>query len=159
MIISTQAPTDSDLLSILIDDARAAHDPGTKLFLWAADIDDDPYDEVTWRKANPALGDFRSLEDMREAAERARRMPSFEAAFRNLFLNQRVAALNHFLTPDIWKLNAAPADPAAFEDWPVYAGLDLSARNDLTALVSIAQDPAWRGACAVGVLCAGGGVA
>ena len=140
LVISTQAPTDGDLLSILIDDAAAAHDPTTLLFLHAADIDDDPYDEATWRKANPALGDFRSLQDMREAAERARRMPAFEAAFRNLFLNQRVAATNHFLTPDVWKLNAGAPDMTAFDDFPVYGGLDLSARQDLTALVLIAKD-------------------
>jgi phage terminase large subunit-like protein len=140
IVISTQAPTDADLLSVLIDDAAAAHDPSTLLFLYAADIDDDPLDEATWRKANPALGDFRSLEDMREAAERAKRMPAFEASFRNLFLNQRVAVTNHFLTPDVWKLNAGAPDRSAFEDFPVYAGLDLSARQDLTSLVLVARD-------------------
>jgi phage terminase large subunit-like protein len=31
IIISTQAPTDADLLSILIDDAKAGHDPRTVL--------------------------------------------------------------------------------------------------------------------------------
>jgi hypothetical protein len=29
IVISTQAPTDADLLSILIDDAKAGHDPRT----------------------------------------------------------------------------------------------------------------------------------
>jgi phage terminase large subunit-like protein len=142
VIISTQAPTDGDLLSILIDDAKLGHDPATLLFFWTAALDDDPYVEETWRKANPALGDFRSLSDMQEAADRARRMPAFELAFRNLFLNQRVAAQNHFLSPDVWKLNAGPPDFSAFDDLPVYGGLDLSARQDLTALVLVAKDAA-----------------
>jgi hypothetical protein len=33
IVISTQAPTDADLLSILIDDAKAGHDPHTVLSL------------------------------------------------------------------------------------------------------------------------------
>ena len=53
-------------------------------------MDADPWDEANWYLANPALGDFRSLEDMREMAEKAKRMPAAEAAFRNLYLNQRV---------------------------------------------------------------------
>ena len=41
--ISTQAPTDADLLSTLIDDAKRGVDPATKLFLFAADAEDDPW--------------------------------------------------------------------------------------------------------------------
>lgn len=141
VILSTQAPTDADLLSTLIDDAARGSDPQSKLFLFAADRDDDPYVEATWRKANPALGDFRSLPELAEAAERAKRMPAFEASFRNLYLNQRVAAKDHFLTPSVWKLNEGAPDLAAFDDLPVFGGLDLSGRNDLTALVLVAPDP------------------
>ena len=142
IVISTQAPTDADLLSVLIDDAKGTHDSGTLLFLWAADPDADLMDEETWRAANPALGDFRSVADVRELAERAQRLPAFEASFRNLILNQRVAAENHLLSPDVWKLNAGAPDLSVFEDAPVYAGLDLSARQDLTALVLVARDDA-----------------
>src|SRR5690606_22045729 len=45
VVISTQAPTDADLLSVLIDDARAGADPETKLFLYAAGDDLDPFVE------------------------------------------------------------------------------------------------------------------
>lgn len=140
VIISTQSPTDADLLSTLIDDAKAGHDPRTKLFLFAADMEDDAFSEDVWRKANPALGDFRSLDDMREAAERAKRLPAFENSFRNLFLNQRISAANHFLSPEVWKLNAGAPDLSEFEDGPVFAGLDLSSRQDLTALVLVTRD-------------------
>jgi phage terminase large subunit-like protein len=81
IIISTQAPTDADLLSKLIDDALNAADPSTVVFTFAADPDDDPWDKQTWEKANPALGDFRSLEDMNKLANKAKRLPSFESAF------------------------------------------------------------------------------
>ena len=53
IIISTQAPTDADLLSTLIDSAKASGDPTTKLFLWAADPEDDPWADETWREGEP----------------------------------------------------------------------------------------------------------
>jgi phage terminase large subunit-like protein len=142
IIISTQAPSDADLLSTLIDSAKAANDPTTKLFLWAADPEDDPWAEATWRKANPGLGTILNLDELRRTAEQAKRLPALEASFRNLHLNQRVAAENHFLAPDIWKLNSGAPDMSLFEDAPVYGGLDLSSRQDLTALVLAAKDSA-----------------
>lgn len=140
IIISTQAPSDADLLSTLIDDARAAHDPKIKLFLYAADPEDDPWNEVTWQKANPALGDFLHIEEIRGTADTAQRLPAAEAAFLNLHLNRRIAALNHFLTPSVWALNADEPDMGVFYDSEVYGGLDLSSRQDLTAFVLIAKD-------------------
>jgi phage terminase large subunit-like protein len=140
VIISTQAPSDADLLSTLIDDAKTGADPKIKLFLHASDLEDDIHAEETWRKANPAIGDFRSKEDLREAAENARRLPSFESSFRNLFLNQRVAAKNNLVSRTVWELNAGEPDPTVFTERAVYAGLDLSSRQDLTALVLVARD-------------------
>ena len=99
IIISTQAPTDADLLSTLIDSAKASNDPTTKLFLWAADPEDDPWAEETWHKANPGLGTILNLEELRRTAEQAKRLPALESSFRNLHLNQRVAAEDHFLQP------------------------------------------------------------
>src|SRR5699024_6151983 len=40
IIISTQAPTDGDLLSLLIDDALTGADPSRKVRLYTAPIDD-----------------------------------------------------------------------------------------------------------------------
>jgi phage terminase large subunit-like protein len=65
IVISTQAPTDADLLSTLIDASKLDGSGEVKTFVYAADKDDDPWDEATWFKANPALGDFLSLEEMR----------------------------------------------------------------------------------------------
>jgi hypothetical protein len=66
IIISTQAPTDADLLSTLIDAAQIGDSSKVKLFVYAAAIDDDPWSEESWKAANPALGDFLSLEDGRQ---------------------------------------------------------------------------------------------
>jgi phage terminase large subunit-like protein len=102
IIISTQAPSSSDLLSILIDDAIAGHDPRVVVSLYAADIEDDPFAEATIRKANPAFGDFLNAEEVMAMAEDARRMPSRETEFRNLVLNQRVEAESPFVSRNTW---------------------------------------------------------
>jgi phage terminase large subunit-like protein len=50
-----------------------------------------------------------------------------------LFLNQRIEAQSPFLSRAEWEANAAPPDVEAGD--VVFAGLDLSASRDLTALV------------------------
>jgi phage terminase large subunit-like protein len=139
IVISTQAPTDTDLLSKLIDSAKIGGNPKNKVFVYEAADDDDPWDEATWHKANPALGDFLSIDELRETASQAQKLPALESSFRNLHLNQRVAAENHLFSADVWKMNGGQPDSSVFEDGPVYAGLDLSARQDLTALVLAAR--------------------
>lgn len=139
LIISTQAPTDADLLSILIDDALAGHDPRVVCSLYSAPPEADPFALETIRLANPALGDFLNPREVMAMAEDARRMPAREAHFRNLVLNQRVEASNPFVAAAQWKACAGqPADLAGRE---IYAGLDLSETADLTALVLIGRDP------------------
>jgi len=64
-------------------------------------------------------------------------MPSAENSARNLLLNQRVSTVCPFISPDVWKSCAGAVLP--FGDSPVWAGLDLSGRTDLTALVLIAR--------------------
>ena len=140
IIISTQAPTDADLLSRLIDRAKTEGNPRTRLFLYTSEADDDPWDEATWHKANPALGDFLSLKEMEDQAEEARALPAQEAAFRNLNLNQRISPEGHFISPAVWALNSGEPDLSAFERCPVYVGVDLSATQDLTAVIALAID-------------------
>lgn len=140
IVISTQAPTDADLLSRLIDNAKAQRNSRTRLFLYTTDPEDDPWAEETWRKANPALGDFCSLEEMRDLAEEAKALPAQEAAFRNLNLNQRISAEGHFISPAVWTANGGEPDLSVFDCCPVYIGVDLSATQDLTAVVAIAVD-------------------
>src|SRR5262249_44251941 len=92
IIISTQAPTDNDLLSILIDDALAGHDARVVCSLYSAPPDADPFDIETIKQANPALGIYQNPDEVLAMAEDARRMPAREAAYRNLLLNQRIEA-------------------------------------------------------------------
>lgn len=140
IIISTQAPTDADLLSILIDDAKTGQDEKVKLWLYTADESLDPFGDKAIKQANPAFGDFLNPVEVREQAESARRMPSRESNYRNLILNQRISQVSPFIPRAIWNACSGEIDEEVFRSNTVYMGLDLSARNDLTALAMVAKD-------------------
>src|SRR5580658_4355851 len=97
IVISTQAATDGDLLSILIDDALRGADPSTIVRFYTAPPELDPFSEEAIRAANPAFDVFMNQKEVLAMAADAKRMPAREAAFRNLVLNQRVEAEEPFL--------------------------------------------------------------
>ena len=140
IFISTQAPSDADFFSIMIDDAIRTGDKKTVCHLYAADEDCELLDKKQWEKANPALGLFRSEQDLAEQLKQAQRLPSMEASSRNLLLNQRVALESLWLAPTVWKKCSGLPNMDVFRNNPCAIGLDLSARNDLTAAVLAAVD-------------------
>lgn len=144
IVISTQAPSDADMLSIRIDDAIRSGDPTVVCHLYTAPKDAELTDRKAWEAANPALGTFRSEIEIANKATEAARMPSVENSFRNLYLNQRVNRFTPFISPSVWKSCAGEVDERAFLEGPVYGGLDLSLTTDLTALVLVAKrDGLW----------------
>lgn len=137
IIISTQAPTDADLLSVLIDDAKEENDPRVVLSLYTADIKLDAFSEEAIRQANPAFGDFLNATEVLAMAEDARRMPSRQAEYENLVLNRRVEMSSPFISRGLWE-SCKGEVVESFKGLPVYMGLDLSETADLTAKVMIA---------------------
>ena len=135
LTISTQNNDPQHPLSEMIDDGLKGEDPSVVCHLHAADDDCDLMDEAQWFKANPALGDFRSLEELRVMAERAARLPSEEASFRLLYLNQRVSLHAPLISQTDWKNCAATFEFEPGE--PLYLGLDMSISTDLTALIAV----------------------
>lgn len=149
MVISTQAAADHAVMSELIDYGQKVADgdvidPSFHLTLYAAPQDADPWAPETWRAANPAIGDFRSLEDVERQAAQARLVPSKEAAFRNLILNQRVSAVSRFIHKAEWDANGGAVDFGQLDGRECYAGLDLGATRDLTAFVMVFPDERGR---------------
>ena len=150
LVISTQSNDPNHVMSEMIDygmkvESGEFDDPTFRCFVYAVPDDvDDVFDEAVWYQANPALGDFRSLEEMRAFARKAQRMPSAEATFRNLYLNQRVSSSARLINAVDWRACAGTPDLGALRGRPCFAGLDLSSTNDLTALVLVfpPDDPA-----------------
>ena len=138
--ISTQSNDPEHILSKLIDDGLSGVDPSIVCHLYAADEDCDLDDEAQWAKANPALGKFRDREDLVTAIRKAQRMPAEESKTRNLLLNQRVAPTSPLISRAVWM--ECSSDAKLIEGEEVFAALDLSSVDDLTALlVGSASDP------------------
>jgi len=133
--ISTQAPTDNDLFSQWLDAQEAAPDPRVVSHVYAAPEGCRLDDPKAWAAANPALGVFRSLEDVQKQAKKALALPAQEAEFRNLILNQRVEMVQPFVSRLVWDANGdAPGDLSKRKVW---CGLDLASVHDLTAFVAV----------------------
>ncbi|MEZ5491907.1 MAG: terminase TerL endonuclease subunit [Gammaproteobacteria bacterium] len=110
--------------------------------IYQAPMDADIWDEAVWHACNPALGDFRSLEEMRMMAARAKRIPAAEATFRNLYLNQPVDAEHRFISSAEWMGCKHSVDIERLRGRKCWGGLDLSSTTDLTALILIFPDDA-----------------
>lgn len=143
VIISTQAPDSGDLLSMLIDDALTGADPTIKCILYAAEDSADPFSEEAVRAANPHYDYFMNKDEVARQMGAAQRMPSRESSYRNLILNQRVSQRSPLVPRTVWEM-AAGSDVGVLSRNPVYIALDLSARNDMTAAIAVAeQDGVW----------------
>lgn len=147
LVIGTQSPRAENVMSELVDysdhvDSGEIEDPSFHGKVYAVPEDADPFDPGNWPLANPALGKFRSAREMAEEAHRAQRMPTFEPAFRNLYLNQRVDAEPKAINPAEWELCGETFDIEALNGRPCFAGLDLSSTRDLSALALYFPDDA-----------------
>jgi phage terminase large subunit-like protein len=145
IVISTRAARDEAPLSQLIDYGLRIKrgeiaDPSFHLDLFTAPPEADPWIRKTWKLANPALGDFRSLEDVKRLALQAQRMPAAEMSFKNLILNMRCDATAQFINMATWKM--CGSSKQALKGRPCFAGLDLGATRDMTALILVFGDDA-----------------
>lgn len=116
------------------------YDPAFLPWLYEIDLGADWQDPATWARVNPALGTFRSLEDMATLAARARDSASLENSFRRLYLNQWTQAESVWIPPHRWDACKAIVDPEALQGRMCYGGLDLSATTDLSAFVLVFPD-------------------
>ena len=138
IVISTQSNDPEHILSKLIDDGLNSKDPTIVCHLYEVALEcEDIYDPQVWAQANPALGDFRSLEDLATIARKAQRMPSEEPKFRNLYLNQRVSSTASLISRPEWAACAGEAEFKKGEE--VYLALDLSSIIDLSALTMVSN--------------------
>jgi phage terminase large subunit-like protein len=87
-------------------------------------------DEKVWAAANPALGDFRSLDEMRTMATRAKEIPAQENAFRRLYLNQWTEQAERWIPMDKWDALATRIPRASLRGRRCYVGMDLSSTRD-----------------------------
>ena len=118
-------------------------DPTFLPVIYEAPAEADWRKEKTWRIANPALGDFRSLDEMRIMCQRAQEIPAQENSFRRLYLNQWTEQSSRWLSLLQWNACAGPTP--SYAGRVCYVGLDLSSTTDTTALVAVYPDADGQG--------------
>jgi len=140
VIISTTSPDPTSIMAEVVSYARQVLDgvivdPTFLAVIYEVPEAADIWDEKTWPLANPALGDFLSIEALRKDAREAKLMPAREGTFRNHRLNQAVEAGETFIPAADWLACAGTVDPEALRGRRCWGGLDLSSVKDLTALI------------------------
>ncbi len=119
-------------------------------FIAHADLDDDPWDERTWIKANPHWGISIDPDEFRKIAAKAQKMPSAAAEFKQKRLNIWVNKDEPWLAIDAWNAGQTTIDREQFLEelagQPCYIGIDLSSKIDLSAIAALFEWGAdkWR---------------
>lgn len=145
-----------EMQKVADDPERARH-----VFVYMRNLppDADPWNEKNWHIPNPALGQFLSLQSLRDEAQEAKNDPGKENSFRQFRLNQWVAQASRWMPMHLW--DNCIGDLWMKPDWgrdalrgrTAYAGFDLAAKFDLTAWAVVipgdepSEDPAhilWR---------------
>jgi phage terminase large subunit-like protein len=125
-----------EMQKVADDPLRAPH---VFVFMRNLPQDADPWDEALWFIPNPALGQFLSMQSLRDEAQEAKNDPSKENAFRQFRLNQWVSQSTRWMPMHLW--DACTGELWLNPDWRReelrdrvgYAGFDLAAKFDLTA--------------------------
>jgi phage terminase large subunit-like protein len=122
-----------------------ALDPRRFVFMRNTTSTTDPFDEAQWAYANPALGDFLSINALRDEAREARNDPVKLTSFLQYRLNMWVQAATRWMPLHLWDACAGPPGTAAQLDERArgqrcFGGLDLSSKYDLTALCWLFPD-------------------
>jgi phage terminase large subunit-like protein len=139
-----------EMAKIAEDPARAPH---VFVYMRNTPKDTDPWDETQWGHANPALGDFLSLESLRRQALEARNDPAAENSFRQFRLNQWVSQASRWMPMHLYTATSGEPWLTPRQRWDelagktAYCGLDLAAKFDLTAWCLVLPDD--DGACDV----------
>lgn len=157
MIAATTAGTDTESFAgkmhrELLGNWEKPDDDPNKLkhifcYIRNTPMDADPWDEKNWFHASPALGDFLSVESFRKQAAEAKANPLLENGFRVLKLNQWTTQAVRWMPMHLFDESAGVKFASAkegrddFTGRDCWFGLDLAARQDLTAMCYLFPDP------------------
>lgn len=90
--------------------------------------------EKCWQKALPALGETFPIENIRETVASALLRPSTKSSVKRLYFGIDTAAADFWIDEEKWSAVQGPVDERAMHNRFCRLALDLSQKNDLTAL-------------------------
>jgi phage terminase large subunit-like protein len=118
-----------------LDANSGINDPSFLPVIYEAALEDDWTDEKTWAKANPNLGVSVPLDYLKRECKRAQDDLAYRPTFHRLHLNIRTRQRNAAIAPEKWMACGRVFDEEDLAGRECGAGLDLSAKLDLTAFV------------------------
>lgn len=106
--------------------------------IYSVDDTDDPWEEPTWIKANPAWGVSVQPDAIRAIMRQARNNPSQEASARTRHLNVWIGADEQLFSTRQWTLCAdRDLKIEDFDGRECHLALDLASKTDLAGLVAV----------------------
>ncbi|MDY7025191.1 MAG: terminase TerL endonuclease subunit [Pseudomonadota bacterium] len=139
--LDQQVGTDVADLAIKIADGSAVEDDTYFSYVARCDEEDDPLaDESVWVKALPALGVTFDAENLRGKVKRAANDAATRLSLLRLYFGIPVGSSSHWVDEDAWLACIGEIDEDHVKDQPCYLALDLSEKNDLTALTTLWRD-------------------
>jgi len=105
--------------------------------IYTLDPDDDPFDEANWPKANPGLGICKRWDDMRRLAKKAKEQVAARVNFFTKHLNIWVQGEQAWMDMARWEKCRDPWDSADSASWPMWLGVDLANKIDISAAVKV----------------------
>lgn len=119
--------------------------PDDSAFAYIARVDesDDPFkDESCWVKALPALGITYPIDNVRRRVETAKHIASERLATERLYFGKPVGSSGFWLPDEkAWRKCLGPVFDEEVKAFPCFLSLDLSRKNDLTALSACWRAP------------------
>jgi len=103
-------------------------------YVCGLDKGDDWRDEENWKKTNPLLGVSIQKDYVAGQVRRAEGMPSKESYVRRFNFCEWMESADPFVSPELWNENGESVSDELLLGRMCYGGLDLSGKNDLTAL-------------------------
>jgi phage terminase large subunit-like protein len=117
---------------------RRLEDDAWFAYICSLDAGDDWKDPRVWIKANPNLGVSVTQKYLQEQVKKAEGMPVLQSKVRRLNFCEWVDADSPWIDGDAWRAcESEEIDLSTYRGSRCWAGLDLSARNDLTALALV----------------------
>ena len=140
LAITTETNDDSSFGARMIDEAEGYQthpESAPHILSWVrkTPMHADPWDESNWAQANPALGTFKSITEMRTQASEAKKDPEKENSFRQFQLNQRVQQVTRWMPMIRWDANKGILSEDDLIGRSCFGGLDLASTIDMSSLV------------------------
>lgn len=143
MMLGTNTPASNQIVgteySELFQKILKGEGEDDSLFAFIARVDEKDREtvfdnEACWAKALPALGVTYPVENVRKRVVTAKLMLSEALATKRLYFGIPLGTEGFWMSEEAWNSCQGVVDENEFIGCPCYLGLDLSKKNDLTAL-------------------------